>query len=232
LVDSAVAVIDVLRATTSLTAAMDAGAAAVQPVATVRAAREYAAQAAGRGRPAVLAGERGGLRIPGFDLGNSPLEFDARVRGRTVVLTTTNGTRALAAAAPAPFVIAACFNNLCAAARALIRRPEPRILVLAAGEAGRWSAEDSLCAGLLIREMVRLARGGLRPARDLDRAAKAVYALAAGVTPAAIRQALFAAPHGRELVKFGFSADISYSVRLDATRTVGRRGRGGVFKIL
>src|SRR4029453_17098388 len=94
-------VIDVLRATTSVVAACVAGCRSVIPVPDEAAAR----RAAGRfpAGDCLLAGERGGDPIPGFDLGNSPLEFTAdRVSGRVIVLTTTNGTNTMLAAAPAP----------------------------------------------------------------------------------------------------------------------------------
>jgi len=229
---AAVAVIDLLRATTTLTAALAAGVAGIIPCVSVEAAVFQAEKLRKKNASVVLAGERGGLRIPGFDLGNSPLEFTRSVRRKTVVLATSNGTKALAAVAPARFVVAGCLNNLSAAAAALARRHERLFLIVAAGEEGGWSEEDGLAAGLLLRELVRLKRGALRPARDFDRAAKTAYTLAAGYTPRRIETFLRRTSHGQELAALGFAADLRACARLNTTRTVGWLSPGGIIKKL
>src|SRR3954452_7183254 len=106
-------VIDVLRATTTIVHALAAGCTAVRPCAEVEEARDLAGgMRAGR---VLLGGERGGVPLPGFDLGNSPREYTAKVcRGSTLVLTTTNGTRALLRAAEAARVLVASFANFSA----------------------------------------------------------------------------------------------------------------------
>src|SRR5262245_10548300 len=103
-------VIDVLRATTTIVHALAAGCACVRPCAEVEEARTLAGSLpAGK---VLLGGERGGAPIPGFDLGNSPREYTPAVcRGLTLVLTTTNGTRALLRAAEAERVLVAAFCN-------------------------------------------------------------------------------------------------------------------------
>lgn len=229
---AAVAVIDLLRATTTITAILAAGATGVVPCASEAQARIQAEQFKRKRVPIILAGERGGLRIPGFDFGNSPLEFDRRVRGRRVILATSNGTRALATAAEAPFVIAACLNNLDAAARALLRRREKRMVILAAGEEGGRSEEDNLAAGLLLREILRRKAGDLLPERDLNEPARAVLAMAKGCSSAAVGRAVAASPHGRQLTELGFGADVRTCARINTTRTVGRLSGRGVLKKL
>src|SRR5262245_53129124 len=99
-------VIDVLRATTTIIHALAAGCSAVIPAAEVEEARERAGRMlAGK---VLLGGERDGRPLPGFDRGNSPLEYTpAACRGTTLVLTTTNGTRALLRAAEAERVLVA-----------------------------------------------------------------------------------------------------------------------------
>jgi len=99
---------------------------------------------------AVLGGERGGAPPPGFDCGNSPAEYTAeRVGGRTVVFTTTNGTRALLAVAAARSVAVGGFVNAGAVVRWLVRqRGEP--LFVCSGESGRFCLEDATCAGRLV----------------------------------------------------------------------------------
>src|SRR3989442_10813079 len=111
--DSTVLVIDVLRASTTMIAALAGGAAAIVPVAEPA---EALRRAAAIGNGTLTAGERHGERIAGFDLGNSPVEVAARdIRLRTIVFTTSNGTRALLAARHAPAVGIAAFVNLSAA---------------------------------------------------------------------------------------------------------------------
>src|SRR5262249_46559853 len=101
-------VIDVLRAATTIIQALVAGCTAVRPCAEVEEARERAGQR-GAGR-VLLGGEGGGKPLPGFDLGNSPREYTAKLcRGNTLVLTTSNGTRALLRAAEAARTLVAAF---------------------------------------------------------------------------------------------------------------------------
>ncbi len=225
---TAVAVIDLLRASTTITAALAGGAEAIVPCATLASARARAARARTRGGPVVLAGERGGLRVPGFDLGNSPREMKGRVSGATVILATTNGTRALAAAARYGWAAVACLNNLTAAAAALAARPEPRKLVLAAGEGPGWSEEDALCAGLLLRALLHHTGG--RPARDLDPPGRVVWARTAGVRADELAVRLLHLPHGRVLARLGFAQDVRDSARPDTTTVVGVLGPDGTVR--
>ena len=165
---STVLVIDVLRASTCIVTALANGCEAVVPVASPEEARRRAA-ALDR---ALIAGERRGEPLEGFDLGNSPLEFTrGRVGGRIIVMTTSNGTRALVAARPAPAVgVAAFINHAAAAAWALAR--ERDVLLLCAGERGARSLEDYICAGMLVE---RLTAGdpAAAPTTEAERAAGA-----------------------------------------------------------
>lgn len=176
-------VVDVLRASTSIVAALAAGAAAVVPAADAgEARRRLAAFPAGR---AVLAGERAGERLPGFHLGNSPTAFTpARVAGKTVILTTSNGTRALLRAAGAAAVGVAALVNLSAAAAWVAGRGGD-VTIVCAGQRGAPALEDEVAAGLLVArlaeaaadvEMTGAARRALAVARpyegDLERLAE------------------------------------------------------------
>src|SRR5437588_13012226 len=117
-------VVDVLRATTTIVHALAAGCTSVRPCATVEEARELAGQMrAGR---VLLGGERGGAPLPGFDLGNSPREYTAKLcHGSTLVLTTSNGTRALVRAAEAERTILAAFVNYSAVCEQLRHDTRP-----------------------------------------------------------------------------------------------------------
>jgi 2-phosphosulfolactate phosphatase len=138
-------VIDVLRATTMVVHALVAGCIKVIPVSEVEEARRVAA--ALPVGSALLAGERQGLPIVGFDLGNSPGECTpARCRGKTMVITTTNGTRALLACRDAERVFLGTFVNFAATCRRLLMESKP-IHLVCAGTDGRISYEDTLAAG-------------------------------------------------------------------------------------
>ncbi|MBI3028934.1 MAG: 2-phosphosulfolactate phosphatase [Candidatus Rokubacteria bacterium] len=141
-------VIDVFRAATTIVTALANGCRAIVPTLTPEDARERARQFP-RGE-VLLAGERGGDPIDGFDLGNSPPEYTApRVAGKTVVLTTTNGTKALLRASGAAVTAVAGLVNVKGVAQ--WAREQGRDLTLAcAGEAGAASLEDTVCAGLII----------------------------------------------------------------------------------
>jgi 2-phosphosulfolactate phosphatase len=135
-------VVDVLRATSTIVQALDAGYRAVYCCAEVEEARALRDELG----DAVLAGERGGEALPGFDLGNSPLEF-LEPRAETVVHTTTNGTRAIVqAAANCDVVLVGSMLNLDAVAAAARERGED-VEVVCAGLRGGPSEDDAYCAG-------------------------------------------------------------------------------------
>jgi len=144
LAGSAVVVLDVLRATTSICQALASGATEVVPFLEIDEARA-AAEELGRST-VVLGGERKGKRIEGFDLGNSPSEYTpAAVAGKRVLITTTNGTRALAHARLARRVLVGAIVNLSAVVKSL--KDEPRIDIMCAGTDGEETGEDLLAAG-------------------------------------------------------------------------------------
>ncbi len=148
LADSVAVVIDVLRATTTIIQALAAGCIAVWPVAEVEEARRLAdGIRAGR---VLLGGERDGVPLPGFDLGNSPSEYTcSRCKGTTLVLTTTNGTRALLLAAPAARTLVAGFVNYSAVCEQLAEEKRP-IDIICAGYQGEVALDDALLAGALV----------------------------------------------------------------------------------
>ncbi len=146
-------VFDVLRATSSMTMALSRGARAIWPVASI----PEALAVRGKESAVLLAGEREGVRITAeltggleFDLGNSPREFSEEiVTGKTIVMTTTNGTRALRATAHAGRVLVASFLNLQATADRLVAEAPAELLLVCAGTKEETAYEDVLCAGAL-----------------------------------------------------------------------------------
>ena len=181
LATTTVLVIDVLRASTTIVTALSNGCRAIVPLDDPDEARRRAAATG----DALIAGERRGEPLEGFDLGNSPLEFTReQVAGRTLFLTTSNGTKALLAARPAAAIGVAGFVNLSAAA-AWAAEQKRDVVVLCSGERGDRSLEDEICAGLLVdrlqasspeatpgREAAEVARRARPYAKDLTRLAQ------------------------------------------------------------
>lgn len=205
-------VIDVLRATTTMCAALSRGARAIIPVGSTEEALRLA-QTIG-GADVRLAGENHCLPIPGFHLGNSPLEMtEAAVRGKTLVVTTTNGTKALLACQGAAAVYPAAAVNLATAAekaREVLER-DGDLLVVCAGRAGAYSLDDAYCAGRLIAA----ALGGCRPRRGFNDAAIGSLDLVRRYGNRWERP-LTRSRAGRELIRLGFAEDVAEAGRLDA----------------
>jgi len=145
-------VIDVLRATSVITTALDNGAREVIPVRTIEEAESLFATC--DVSMTLRGGERNALKIEGFDLSNSPLEYKKKtVEGKTLILTTTNGTNAINNMKGADEVILACFRNAAAVADHLVglsHRGSRDVVIVCAGTEGRFSLDDGLCAGMII----------------------------------------------------------------------------------
>lgn len=204
-------VIDVFRAATTMVTALASGCRAIVPALTPDDARERA-----RAFPpgeVLLAGERGGDPIDGFDLGNSPLEYSApRVAGKIIVLTTTNGTKALLRAAGAAATALGGLVNVKAVAQ--WAQDQARDLTLAcAGEAGEASLEDTVCAGLIID-----ALAGAGPLELSDTAAMARGA-ARDYRPR-LDDLRTESRWGRHLMAKGRAEDLSACLALDAWTAV------------
>jgi 2-phosphosulfolactate phosphatase len=195
-------VIDVLRATSSIVTALAADCRRFLPVETI----EEAEDRKGQIPDALLAGERRALPIPGFDLGNSPFEYTAaKVAGKTIIMTTTNGTVALRAARPAAAVYVASFVNASAVACRLADLGRDAVL-LCAGTRGRFSLEDMLCAGFIADRLTALAE-----LSDTAMAAAGAYRGFQNDAAASIARS----SHGSYLVSCGFAADIEYCLTPD-----------------
>jgi 2-phosphosulfolactate phosphatase len=214
-----VVVIDVLRATTVITHALAAGARAVIPCLEVDDALRTAAKLpVGQ---AVLGGEREGLKIDGFDLGNSPDEFTpASVGGKTLVFTTTNGTRAMAQARLARRVLIGAFVNGSAIVNALAG--ESHVRLLCAGTRGEVTREDVLFAGF-VADAVLERRAPAEPppeindqlliARDCWRAFLAEQP--GGGLAGGLAATLRSTQGGRNLSKIGLERDIDVAAHID-----------------
>lgn len=207
-------VIDVLRASTTIIMALANGCQAIVPVADPLDARRRAAAQWGDG--VLVAGERGGEPIPGFDLSNSPVDFGrGRARGKIVFFTTSNGTRALLAARAAEAIGVAALVNASAAA-AWAAGGGRDVAILCAGSRGARALEDWACAGLLVERILAavpaaILSDGAREALDTGRR----YAEDVG-------RLKRDAPWARRLLAAGRSADVDACLRLDTTTLVPR----------
>lgn len=217
-----VVVIDVLRATTTIIHALAAGAKEVVPLLEVEEARELARKLMPH---AVLGGERGGKRIEGFDLGNSPLEYTpAAVGGKTLVFTTTNGTRAMLRCAQARRILIAGFVNFSAVCRELAG--EEQIDIVCAGTDGHVTREDTLLAGAIVEECrpslrdvpsVNTARLGETACNDQAEIAADAWRSAVGALSGKdpLSAALRESRGGRNLIEIGHENDIDIAAQID-----------------
>ena len=147
-------VIDVLRATTTIATALDAGAEAVQAFSNIEELMRQSESWSADKR--LRAGERGGVMVEGFDMGNSPLMFKPElVKDKRLFLTTTNGTRALHRVAKSPQVITAAQINRRAAVNYLLEAQPETVWIVGSGWQGDYSVEDTACAGAIARSILQ-----------------------------------------------------------------------------
>ncbi|HEX3998731.1 MAG TPA: 2-phosphosulfolactate phosphatase [Pirellulales bacterium] len=218
-----VVVIDVLRASTVICHALAAGARAVIPALEVEEARRIAAKLPPG--EAVLGGEREGLPIPGFDLGNSPAEYRPdTVGGRTVVFTTTNGTRAMNRCRQAGRVLVGAMVNRTAVCEAIQASGARAVHMLCAGTRGKITREDVLFAGAAIDRLIESGAIDEMAQNDQARIARAAWRQAVGGQssglPATLAAELRNTQGGRNLKAIHLDRDIDDAAKLDLLRVV------------
>ncbi len=219
-------VLDVLRATSTMLTALRNGASAIVPVAEIG----HALNLRHRDPALLLAGERDGVRIDsnltggvGFDLGNSPREFSReKVAGKTIVMTTTNGTRALRACARARSVLVASFLNLRATADFIERAGAERLSLVCSGTLDQAAYEDVLGAGALCDLLWTRYGGGA--VADSALVARRLFQLEQDDLLAAVSQSrngrrLLARPELRE--------DVAFCVQRDVFNLLAELGKDG-----
>jgi 2-phosphosulfolactate phosphatase len=224
-------VFDILRATSTMVTALGNGAAAVVPVAEISEALNIRK----RQPEVLLAGERDGLRIEGhltggvgFDRGNSPREFTAaRVRGRTIVMTTTNGTRALQACAPAAKVLLGSFLNLRTTAESIEQQSPSHLLLVCSGTLDQAAYEDVLGAGALCQLLwPRYTAGAVADSAHIARRLFLLEQndLLAAVTHSRNGRRLMAQPDLRD--------DVPFCIQRDLYHLVAELGKDGSVRAL
>ena len=222
-------VIDVLRATTTIAWSLQNGAEAIQAFADLG-ELEAAADAWPAGQR-LRAGERGGKRVEGYDLGNSPLAVTPElVGGKRIFMSTTNGTRSLAAVRDVPLLLTACLPNRTAVARRLLERNCQLVWIVGSGWEGDYSLEDSLAAGAVASAALELAvtpHVGVSLANDEMLAALALWQQWHHDTETCLR----AASHGQRLIGIGnHDADFACCSAVDSLQIVPIQAEPGVLR--
>ena len=205
-------VVDVLRATTSIIAALINGAKEIVPVSSV----EFAMKASSNmfGGQTLICGERNAKKIDGFNLGNSPLEFTNDViGGKSLVFFTTNGTKAIVKAKYSDEVIIASFLNLSAVAKYLVELNRP-FEILCAGRNNSFCLEDTVFAGKLISEISTLLP-------DVELSDSGLASVSIAKTFGKNLKKMFAqSEHGKFLIENGFEEDLKYCAKLNSTEDI------------
>jgi 2-phosphosulfolactate phosphatase len=235
-------VIDVIRATTTLCALFERGVRRVliaPGIAEARTARERL------GEGYLLAGEVGGARPPGFDLGNAPSELaDVHLRDREIIFATTNGTRALHACRAGRAVSTGAFRDAAAVVRAALTAASkatiapspapsanltseahttdspPQIVFVCSGRGGRPAFDDTLCAGYLVTTLLEAARAAGRSV-SLGESARIAHSAWSDVAQHGdLRAVLASSDAGRAIESIGLGADVAWCAVIDATTIV------------
>jgi 2-phosphosulfolactate phosphatase len=217
--DCAIAV-DILRATTTIATALANGAEAVQVFANLAELNQASASHA----PGLTlrAAERGGDKVAGFDLGNSPFDYTPElVTGKRIFMSTTNGTRALQQIQHAPVVLAAAMINLGVVLDYLRQSQPETVWVVASGWEGTYSLEDTACAGAIADG---LKDSGCTWGNDEALAAMTLYQTWSD----RLEQLFCHATHGQRLLKLNCQADIAYCAQIDQVKVLPKQISPGV----
>lgn len=205
--DQIVVIIDILRATSAMCTAFEHGVEKMIPVATVEEAAEYKRQGY------LVGAERNGLALEGFDFGNSPYSYmNENVKGKTIVISTTNGTQAIEAAKEAYRVVIGAFTNITALCDWLVLQNR-NVVLLCSGWKNRFNLEDSLFAGAVTERLIRT---------NLFRTGDAALAAATLFEQAMQRPSRFLhnSSHAGRLAAMGLKNDIKYCLETDKTSVI------------
>jgi 2-phosphosulfolactate phosphatase len=206
--DRTVVVIDVLRACSTIATALNNGARSVVPVVDMAQAGKIASNM--DQQSFLLGGERGGEKIEGYHLGNSPLEYAREVvKDKTIIFNTTNGTGAVSHARLANHLLIGSFLNARRVV-AFIREAGLDVTIICAGWKNRVSLEDTLCAGMMLYQLWEGREPGF--VSDTAHIAFAQYSHDQHMLETAIRRC----NHAQRLTKQGHEEDIDYCLQIDA----------------
>jgi 2-phosphosulfolactate phosphatase len=210
--DKNVIVLDILRASSTITVALNNGAREIIPVASVESAVKISGSLFGE--VTLRGGERNGKTIVGFNLGNSPLEYnEAAVKGKSIIYCTTNGSVAMAKSRYARILAIGSFLNLTTTVN-FIREEKKDFLFICAGRAnniGNFSLEDAVCAGMMIQQLSKDESLTL----ELSDSAKAAVALFKSFGRSILKM-LKTSEHGKYLIEIGFAEDLKICAQVDS----------------
>jgi 2-phosphosulfolactate phosphatase len=215
-----IAVVDVLRSSTSIATAIANGAAKIIPVKTVEEATRLHETL--DPKTSLLCGEREGRKVSGFALGNSPREYTKKkVNGATLIFASSNLSPLMAGALAGRDQILLGYVNLSAVAK-VVAGGKPDLTIVCAGRNGRFSLEDTACAGALIRKLA-----DEKPELELNDAAAFArdFDLAHGAAPEEI---LKKSEHGRYLSGLGFEEDLPVCAAVDSVPVVPHLKEGRI----
>ncbi len=196
-----VVAVDILRATSTMVTAFAHGAADIIPVIDLAECRSYAAKGC------LTAAERNGVKAAGFDFGNSPFSYmQESIKGRTIAITTTNGTRAIRLSEAAEEIVIGSFLNIQTVVD-YVRDLQLDVLVVCAGWKGKFNLEDTLFAGALLERL----RNTFSIDSDAAQASLYLYQIA----KADLLTFLWQSSHVRRLEKLGIHEDIEFCLQYD-----------------
>ncbi len=209
--DCAIAV-DVLRATTTMATVLAAGGEAVQVFSDLDQLIHVSEQWPAQQR--LRAGERGGAKVAGFDMGNSPLDCTPeRVQGRRLFISTTNGTRALQKVQNAPAVLAAAFVNRQSAVQYLLAQQPETVWIVGSGWEGSYSLEDTACAGAIAHSLLKETNS---PTEELAGNDEVIGAIALySQWQDRLLELFYQASHGKRLLRLDCHEDLKYCAQTD-----------------
>ena len=220
-------VIDVLRATTNIAAILENGCSAIYPCASPEIAFELARQLRLQhgSEKIILGGEQDGKPIEGFDGGNSPLEYTRRrISGKTLILSTSNGTKTLSAVQRCGEIFTAAFVNITATAEKvasiLDANPSQSLLIACSGREGAYCEEDAVGAGMLLHILSKYVEK-----LEFSDTARAALHVAHGAEKN-LEKMLFHSWWGKHLSALGLDEDISFCAQKDITRIVPKLSDG------
>ena len=219
--------VDVLRATTTMATVLSAGGEAVQVFSDLDRLVEVSETFPVEKR--LRAGERGGAKVPGFDLGNSPLDCKPEVvEGKRLFISTTNGTRALQRIQSASTVITGAFVNLNTVVEYLADKQPENIWIVGSGWQGSYSLEDTACAGAIAHHLLEKTN---LPVDDITGNDEVIAAMALySQWKDNLLQMFKHASHGKRLLGLDCNDDLKYCSQIDILDVLPIQQEPGVLK--
>ncbi|MBD2180514.1 2-phosphosulfolactate phosphatase family protein [Planktothrix sp. FACHB-1355] len=217
--------IDVLRATTTMATALAAGAEAVQVFSDLEKLMRESENWPAEKR--IRAGERGGAKVPGCDMGNSPLDCTPeQVQGRRLFISTTNGTRSLQRIQDAASVLAAAFVNRKAVVDYILAQQPETVWIVGSGWEGSFSLEDTACAGAIAHSLVTAQNAKLDDIAGNDEVIGAIALYLQWQDR--LLELMHHASHGKRLLRLDCHEDLKYCVQMDLLDVLPIQREAGV----